>query len=140
MKIIDYLKNNKIKTLAVGIFLLLGLYYFWLFFLSGDFFTTHSENQFNRKTLLEIRGKLQVGDNYEKVLRNYWAEEIKSSGLKMSVYSSQKWLISMPSEFWSTDWRMHIKFEDGKVVSYKVRTSDGQKTKDMPEDTGKVDE
>jgi hypothetical protein len=136
--ITELIKNNKNKLLAGAIICFVGL--FWLFLMFGEFFTLHSSNEPDRIKLLAIRNDIQLGDNYEKVLQNFWSKKTKDSRLSISVYSPEEWMISMESEFNATDWRMYIKFKDGKVVSYKIRTSDGPKTKDMPEDIGKVDE
>jgi len=137
-KITELIKNNPKNILAVAVICFLGL--FWIFLMFGEFFTLHSSNKLDREKLLSIRNDIQLGDNYEKVLQNFWSKKTKDSRLSISVYLSEEWMISMRSEITTTDWRMYIKFEDGKVVGYKIRTSDGPKTKDMPEDVGKVDE
>lgn len=137
-KITELIKSNQKNILAGAVISFVVL--FWMFWMFGEFFTLHSSNALNREKLLSIRNDIQLGDNYEKVLKNFWSKETKNSQIFISVYSPEQWMISMPTEPFATDWRMYIKFEDGKVVGYKIRTSDGPKTKEMPEDIGKVDE
>lgn len=135
-----YLKANR-KTLIIGAILaFVGLYYFWFFLLSGDFFSTHSRNESDRQILLKVRNDIQLGDSYEKVLQNFWSKKHKDSQLGINVYSPKEWSIVMQSELFATDWRMYIKFQEGKVVAYKIRTSDGPKPVDAPEDIGQIDE
>ncbi|HEX8249867.1 MAG TPA: hypothetical protein VF599_16970 [Pyrinomonadaceae bacterium] len=140
-KLTDYLKNNK-KSLIAAIIILIPfvLYYFWLICLSGDFFKTHSQNEPNRQILLEIRNEIQLGDSYENVLKNFWSKKSCRSNLTVNVYSPEDWSISMRSEIFETDWRMYIKFRDGKVVGHRIRNSDGLHPKAAPEDIGKTDE
>jgi len=137
-KITELINNNQKNILAGAVISFVVL--FWMFLMFGEFFTLHSSNKPDREKLLGIRNDIQLGDNYEKFLQNFWSKKTKDSRLSISVYSPEEWMISMESEFNATDWRMYIKFEDGKVVGYKIRTSDGPKTEDMPEDIGKVDE
>lgn len=140
VKISETIKNNKIKIVLIGFFLFACFYYLWFFFLSGDVFMTHSKNEFNRKSLVSIRNDLHLGDDYKKVLENFWSKENDDTDLNISVFSSERWLISMPAEFGATDWRMYVEFEEGKVIGYRIRTSDGPKPKDAPEDVGKTNE
>ena len=140
VKVSEFLKSKK-GSLIIGIVIaFVGLYYFFWIFLSGDVFMPHSKNEVDRQLLLSIRNDIQPGDSYEKVLQTFWAKKSSNSDLGINVYSPLEWSITMRSEFGATDWRMYIKFENGKVVGYKVRTSDGPKPKDAPEDIGKLNE
>jgi hypothetical protein len=140
VKITGFLKNKK-GSLIIGLVIaFIGLYYFFWIFLSGDVFMPHSKNESNRQLLLKIRNEIKVGDVYEKVLQNFWSKKAAVQSLEINVPSAEEWSITMPSEFGATDWRMYIKFEEGKVVGYQIRTSDGGKPKDAPEDIGKLNE
>lgn len=137
-KISKFINNNKNSLIVGAILCFVGI--FWLIIMFGENFTLHSTNESNRKALLEIRNNIQLGDGYEKTLQHFWTGNSKHSRLSISVYSAEEWMISMPSELFTTDWRMYIKFENSRVIGYKVRTSDGVKMPDMPEDIGKIDE
>lgn len=132
------IKNNKNKLLLGAIIGFIGL--FWAFLMFTELLTLHSSNEPDREKLLGIRNDIQLGDSYEKILQNFWSKKTKDSRLSIFVYSPEEWMISMRSEFNQTDWRMYIKFENSKVVGYKIRASDGPKTQDMPNDIGKIDE
>jgi len=137
-KIAELVNRNQKNIFAGAIICFVGC--FWAILMFGEFFTLHSSNEPDRKILLSIRNDMQLGSSYEQVLQNFWSKKSDCSQLSVSVYSAGEWMISMRSEFNATDWRMFIYFENGKVVGYKVRTSDGPKPKDAPEDIGRVNE
>jgi hypothetical protein len=121
---------NRTRTIVVLSVMLAG--YVWSIFGSGDWIYTHWRNAPNRAALLKIRGKLQVGDSYEKTLRAYWRNA--SCDLRLNAESAETWSVVMPFEIGASDWVMYVDFSDGKVSSIRVRTSDGPTPGDGPED------
>ena len=134
------LSNNKFFLIIAIVIALIALWYFWLFLFSGDFFISHYKNSKNREALLKVQERIKVGDEYKKVLQIYWENDTEQTDLSLNAESQKSWAISMKPEILSTDWRIYIKFQDGKVTGYKIRTSDGPHPKDAPEDVGEADE
>lgn len=122
------------KFIVSFVILLIFGYYFWLLFLSGDFFYTHGRNAQNRVALLKIREEIHLGAGYETVLKVYWRNA--SSDLRLSAGRPDGWSISMPSEIFTTDWGLRIDFSDGKVSAMSIRNADGLHPPDAPEDIG----
>ena len=124
------MKRNTIIIASIGT-LILG-YYFWLMLLSGDFFYTYSRNAPNRAALLKIHEEIQLGDNYENVLKIYWQHE--SSDLRLFAENPKTWVIQTPSELTSGNWVMYIEFAEDKASAVKIKTSDGPSPSDAPQD------
>ena len=131
--------NHKSFYLGLAALTLIGLYYSWLILVSGDFFALHSQNASDRQALLEIREKIKIGNSYEQVLQDYWSNS-HHTRLNISTGSPDGWAISMHPEVFSNDWRMYINFRNGKVIGYRIRTSDGPHPGDVPEDIGENDD
>lgn len=125
---------NWTKLAAIAVVILISGYFVWWIFFTPDFFHRHNMNAANRAALINFRENIRVGDSYENVLRAHWHQS--SRELRLTPASPQLWTVSMPHEILSTDWVMYIEFADGKVFTIKVRTSDGPRPHDAPEDVG----
>lgn len=75
-----------------------------------------------------------IGDDYEKVLKSLWS--LPHRELTLSTGEPGCSFVSMPSEIFASDWRLYVGFEKDRVDSVVVRSSDGPKPKDAPEDVG----
>jgi hypothetical protein len=126
---------KKQKFIITFVAALLGAYYAWWIFASGDWFYTHPGNASNRAAILTIREELRIGDGYQKALRTYW--RFASKDLRLDSGSPQTWSVSMPSEFGAREWVLYLDFSDGKVSGIRVRTSDGPRPSLAPEDVGR---
>ncbi|MFT3745598.1 MAG: hypothetical protein QM785_15060 [Pyrinomonadaceae bacterium] len=124
-----------IRKLLIGGVLGAGLAAYFILVVGGEFFRFHGSNALNRERLMLLRQDLDLGADYDKVLKSTWPQ-IKDSGLYLSPYSPDCWIVSMPPEITTTDWRLYIGFSDEKVAGYVVRTSDGPPATDGPADIG----
>ena len=123
----------KRRRFIVGLIVaLVGTFYGWWILASGEWFYTHWGNASNRAALLKIREEIRVGAGYEKALTIYWQHA--SPDLRLYSGSAKMWSISMPSEFGASDWVLYLDFSDGKVSAIRVRTSDGPRPGDGPND------
>jgi len=100
--------------------------------LSWDAFHSHESNEPNRAALLRVRGAIDIGASHGEVLAAYWQHRVDQ--LRLSADSYAEWSISMPLEFGTSDWKLRIEFQDGKVSAVRVRTSDGPSPSDGPTD------
>jgi hypothetical protein len=111
---------------------LITAYYCWLIFGSGDFFFSHARNALNRAAILKMRDELRPGDGYEKVLRSYWQHT--SSDLQLYSGSPKSWSVSTPYQIGAREWVLRLDFTNGKLSAIRVRTADGPRPDDAPED------
>jgi hypothetical protein len=109
-------------------------YYGWAVFRSGDVFQPHAANAANREALVRIYSRISVGAPHEVVLQEYWSN--RTSDLRLRADSSERWAVSMPSEFGASDWLLIVEFSAGKVRAVRVRTSDGPRPREAPPDKG----
>lgn len=101
----------------------------------GEVFRFHGSNSLNRERLLVLRENLRIGNSYSHVLEATWGQ-LQGSELRLSPDSDKCWMVSMPPEVTTTDWRLYIGFSDKKVAGFVVRTSDGPPPNDGPLDVG----
>ena len=118
--------------IATGVILVVGVYYYFWIFRSGDVFSTVESNTTNRAALVAVRDAVKIGASYSDVLAAYW--RLKTSDLRLHADDSAHWLIRMPLEFGASDWVLRIEFQDGRVAQVRVRTSDGPAPADGPPD------
>ncbi len=88
-------------------------------------------NKDNRDAMLTIYNKSSIGMSTEEFLRIFL--ENKSFNLNINKYSDE-YTISMPVEFGAEDWLMFVYTKDNKITELKIRTLDGPKPDDGPED------
>lgn len=102
--------------------------------ISGLFIFEHFQhfmNKDNRDAMLTIYNKSSIGMSTEEFLRIFL--ENKSFNLNINKYSDE-YTISMPVEFGAEDWLMFVYTKDNKITELKIRTLDGPKPDDGPED------
>ncbi|HEY8185051.1 MAG TPA: hypothetical protein VIF64_03220 [Pyrinomonadaceae bacterium] len=128
----DRKRKNRISWLVVT--LVLGGFYGWWIFRSGEWFYTHGQNAGNRAALLKIHETIRVGDGYETVLKVYWQHA--SEDLRLYSSSPDTWSISMPHELGAREWVLYLDFSNAKVSAIRVRTSDGPQPVEAPNDVG----
>jgi hypothetical protein len=78
---------KKQKFIITFVAALLGAYYAWWIFASGDWFYTYAGNASNRAAILKIREELCVSDGYKKTLMTYW--QFASKDLRLDSGSPQ---------------------------------------------------
>lgn len=87
--------------------------------------------------MLEIRSNLKQGSTIaevEQIFLKYKTEE-----LRIEKWNNEKILImKMPPEITSADWQLYIAFENEKVSSILIRSSDGPKPLNSPADIGDI--
>lgn len=124
------------QIIVAVILLLVGAYYCFWIFRSGDVFRSSARNAPNRAALLQIRDGVQLGATHTEVLEAYW--KCRTDELQLRADWSTNWIVRMPMEFGASDWVLRIEFRDGKVTAVRARTSDGLTPKDGPTDKEKA--
>ena len=104
----------------------------WWVFWSGDNFRLHSANANNRAAIMRLHSALQVGDDFDKVLKEYWSQ--RTEELRLHVDVRDRWFVSMPGGLGASDWTLVVEYADGKVAAIRVRTADGPQPADRPTD------
>jgi len=92
-------------------------------------------NAGSRTALINLQQSVNIGDSHDSVLKAYWQHS--SVPLTLNPTKPELWTVSMPHEIFATDWLLYIEFVDGKVSAVRVRTSDGPRPSNAPEDKGK---
>lgn len=106
---------------------------FWTkFFLFTEVFTTSSRNETNRQAILKLHNAIRTGDTREEVLRDYYTN--RTDRLRLRCDKAEEWVITMPMEFGATDWQLQLEFGQDKVSSIRIRTTEGMKPGDSPDD------
>jgi hypothetical protein len=131
------LLGTKRPAVVSALVVAIAAYCVWWFFWSGDGFHRHSTNADNRAAVMRLHAALRVGDDFEKVLNEYWSQ--RTEELRLHVEARDQWFVSMPGEFGASDWTLVVKYHDGKVSAIRVRTADGPGPTDGPADKGSPD-
>jgi hypothetical protein len=115
-----------LKIIGIGI-VLIGLIAIAIFYLKsqGD---KYNEN------LTRVMSQINLGDSSEKVKSLF--ENTKDEGFDYFPKGNNLMILTSPSEFGATNWRLLVEFKDSKVISVKVRSedSDENKPKEAPAD------
>jgi len=103
----------------------------WIF-RTGDVFTPRKDNEANRSALLSIRDNLGLQATHSDVLNTYW--KFKTDDLRIFTENPTLWIIQTPLELGADNWIGRIEFSNSVMTAFRIRTDDGPKTKNGPED------
>lgn len=131
--------NDSMRRLSYPILLIiivvLGIGTIWFFVGFRELLTFHNDNQRNRVQIIRLRESISLDDSYIDVLRAYW--KYRGLGeLKLDPLSDDCWAVRMPYEVFSTDWVLYIGFQNERISGIIIRTSDGPRPADGPDDIG----
>jgi hypothetical protein len=114
-----------VALIALGILWVRG---FWF----TEVFRTHKANEPNRAALLRLHEATRLGVSYAEVLTNYWHH--RTDELRLFAENPSQWVIKMPTEFDTRQWKLLIDFTNREVRTVRIRTADGPTLKDGPKD------
>ena len=110
-----------ILGILIGIWLVWWIRVFWF----GEVFSTNSRNEPNRKALTSIYDCISVNSSRADVLACYYRN--RTDDLRLLADIQNEWIVRIPMELGAKDWCLRIDFDDDKVMSVRIRTSDGPK-------------
>ena len=92
---------------------------------------THAQNQ-----LLQFRSSLAIGLKQSEIQSRLSAGDYDQ--LELVQGSARYWLVTTPLQLGATNWILRLKFADGSLAAYGVRTADtpGVRPDDAPADVG----
>jgi hypothetical protein len=125
----------KRKTIIILVATLAILWVAWninWIFRTGDVYTPGNDNEANRSALLSIRDKLALQATHSDVLNEYWKH--KTDDLRISAENPTLWFIQTPLELGAGNWIGRIEFSNAVMTAFRIRTDDGPKPEDGPED------
>jgi hypothetical protein len=123
-------KSSANILIGIGSFLLFSLLFAAISF--RIVYTSESDNEPNRQALLNIYDCINVGARREEVLACY--HRYRTPSIRLLGDFGNEWKIQIPLEFGASDWCIRIDFQNDRVSSASVRTSDGPKPKNAPPD------
>jgi len=109
------LLGTKRPAVVSALVLAIAAYCVWWFLWSGAGFR-HSTNADNRAAVMRLHAALRVGDDFEKVLNEYWSQ--RTEELRLHVEVRDQWFVSMPGEFGASDWTLVVKYHDGRCPRF----------------------
>jgi len=104
----------------------------WFVLFSGLFLVRHEVNTPNRAALLRMHGEIVPGSAPADVREVYRRNATPS--LKLLEHPAWPWAVRMPIEWGGTDWLLFVDFQEGRVSSVRMRTSDGPAPEGGPPD------